>query len=206
MDVRLSCEQMALREAAAQLADRLGPHTVEALADTERAEKLDAAIAGAGWRELRTGSDTGGPWASVVEAALVAEELARGLADTAFTGPTLAAELRRLAGAPAATRAETIVFQPGLDGPAVVDEAGPQVWLAVDARGCDAALVLRREPDGYSLGQVAAPSTDAIAERAVDLTRPTVALPPPPRSSSCAARRGRSATTISPVGTRSDWR
>src|SRR5215472_5181416 len=99
MDVRLSAEQIALRDAAAQLVDRLGPRTVESLDDADRTAKLDAAIAGAEWRELRG-------VASAVEVALVTEELARGLADVAFIGPTLAAELRRVAGAPAATRAE----------------------------------------------------------------------------------------------------
>ena len=46
--------------------------------------------------ELRTAMDDRTPWASAVEVALVAEELGRGLADAAFVGATLAAELRRL--------------------------------------------------------------------------------------------------------------
>ena len=53
-----------------------------------------------GWRELRVAAEGGGPLASGVEAAIVAEELGRGAADASFLGPTLAAELRRLAGAP----------------------------------------------------------------------------------------------------------
>ena len=40
------------------------------------------------------------PLATGVEAGIVAEELGRGLADVSFLGPTLAGELRRLAGAP----------------------------------------------------------------------------------------------------------
>src|SRR5690606_614955 len=102
MDVRLSPEQQALRDSAAQVVDRLGPHAVGELDDAERAAKLDAAVDASGWRELRTASDDGTPWASAVEAALVAEELSRGLADVPYLGPTLAAELRRLAGAPTA--------------------------------------------------------------------------------------------------------
>ena len=98
MDVRLSPEQVALRDAAAQVVERLGPHTVADLDDRERAAKLDAAVAASGWRELRPATDDGSPWASAVEVALVAEELGRGLADAAFVGPTLAAELRRVAG------------------------------------------------------------------------------------------------------------
>ena len=105
MDVRLSPEQVALRDSAAQVVDRLGPHAVGELDDPERAGKLDAAVAASGWRELRSATDDGSPWASGVEVALVAEELGRGLADAPFLGPTLAAELRRLAGAPPAALA-----------------------------------------------------------------------------------------------------
>src|SRR6516225_3444045 len=96
MDVRLSDEQRALRDSAAQMVDRLGPRRVADLTDMERAAKLDAAVEASGWRELRAPAEDGAPWASAVEAATVAEELGRGLADTAFLGPTLAAELRRL--------------------------------------------------------------------------------------------------------------
>ena len=104
MDVRLSPEQVALRHAATQVVDRLGVHGVAALDDHERAAKLDAAVAATGWRELRTATDDGTPWASAVEVALVAEELGRGLADASFLGATLAAELRRRTGAPTAAR------------------------------------------------------------------------------------------------------
>ena len=61
MDVRLSPEQVALRDSAAQVVDRLGPATVAQLDDAERAGKLDAAVAAAGWRELRTATDDGKP-------------------------------------------------------------------------------------------------------------------------------------------------
>jgi alkylation response protein AidB-like acyl-CoA dehydrogenase len=148
MDVRLSAEQVALRDAAARLVDQHGPRTVASLDEPERTAKLDAAIAGAGWRELRQPGDNSGPLASAVETALIAEELARGLADTAFVGPTLAAELRRIAHAPAAPPGETIV----------VDS------LAIDARGCNAALVVQRDGE---LGRVQLTTT----HRASDLTR-----------------------------------
>ncbi|MBV9484981.1 MAG: acyl-CoA dehydrogenase family protein [Frankiaceae bacterium] len=99
MDVRLSAEQRALRDAVAQLVDRLGPSSVADLDDTERRAKLDAAVAAAGWRELRAPDDAGQPWSSAVEPALVAEELGRGLADTSYIGPVLAADLSRRSGA-----------------------------------------------------------------------------------------------------------
>src|SRR5918994_3689018 len=103
MDVRLSPEQMALRDSVSQAVGRLAPHAVGELDDAERATKLDATVTAAGWRELRAPTDDGTPLASVVEAAIVAEELGRGLADVAYLGPTLALELRRLAGGPPAT-------------------------------------------------------------------------------------------------------
>ncbi len=110
MDVRLSAEQGALRDSAVQVVERLGVHAVAHLHDRERAAKLDAAVDASGWRELRTPAEDGGPWASAVEVAIVAEELGRGLADVAFLGPTLAADLRRLSGAPAATGRETVAL------------------------------------------------------------------------------------------------
>ena len=108
MDVRLSPEQQALRDSVAQVADRLGPKAVGQLDDGERAAKLEAAVTASGWRDLRTAEPDGSPLASGVEAAIVAEELGRGLVDAPFLGPTLAAELRRLAGAHPGLVPETI--------------------------------------------------------------------------------------------------
>jgi Acyl-CoA dehydrogenase, C-terminal domain len=170
MDVRLSPEQVALRDAAAHVVDRLGVHSVAELDDTERVSKLEAAVEGSGWRELRTPLDDGSPWASAVEVAVVAEELGRGLADAAFLGPTLAADLRRLAGAPAAGRIETVVLEGRLTRPAEVRgglvEAGV---IALDAGAAASALVLVPERDGYALGEVA---LEQPATGNIDLTRP----------------------------------
>jgi alkylation response protein AidB-like acyl-CoA dehydrogenase len=166
MDVRLSAEQKALRDAAAQVVDRLGPQAVGQLDDRERAAKLDAAVVESGWRELRTPDDGGNPWASAVEVAIIAEELARGCADAAFLGPTLAAELRRLAGAPEATEPETVGLRPDLSGLATVGEPA----VAVDAAGAVAALVLEPVAGGFALARVAVHGDD----RGIDLTRPTI--------------------------------
>jgi hypothetical protein len=173
MDVRLSSEQLALRDSVAQVVDRLGPHAVGELADAERAAKLDAAVAASGWRELRTATDDGSPWASGVEVALVAEELARGLADAAFAGPLLAAELRRLAGAPTASTAETVSLTSDLGGFARGDEAGapPPGALALDAAGAATALVLTADD------HLATVPIDAAATPTVDLTRAVVEIP-----------------------------
>lgn len=151
MDVRLFPEQEALRDAVTALVRRLGPRTVGDLGDTERARKLDAAVAAAGWRELRCEGDGGRPCASGVEVALVAAALGEGLADTPFIGPTLAAELRRLTGARSARHAETVALSRRLDVP------GTEV--AVDAAGATVALGLRDRvavelPVGAELGPV----------------------------------------------------
>jgi alkylation response protein AidB-like acyl-CoA dehydrogenase len=135
MDVRLSPEQEALRDSVALVVERLGPKAVGELDDRERITKLDAAVESSGWRELRTAADDGSPWASGVETAIVAEELARGLADTGFVGPTLAAELRRLTGAAAATERETIAL--------TADLGAPGDSIAIDAVAADSALAMR---------------------------------------------------------------
>jgi len=175
MDVRLSPEQHALRDSAARVADRLGPHAVGELDDVERVTKLDAAVAASGWRELRTATDDGEPWASGVESALVAEELGRGLADAAFLGPTLAAELRRLAGAPPAAAPETVALAPDLSALARRPHGAPAGdGVAVDAEGSASALLFMPTAGGHTLAQVALPE----GAGRVDLTRATVALDP----------------------------
>jgi alkylation response protein AidB-like acyl-CoA dehydrogenase len=170
MDVRLSPEQEALRAAATQVVDRLGVHGVAELDDRERAARLDAAVGASGWRELRTAADDGAPWASAVEVALVAEELGRGLADAAFVGATMAAELRRRVGAPTAAEPETVALTADLVQPATAENGKvPPGAVAIDAHAAASALVLEGAADGYTIG------TAALAGEAVgiDLTRPT---------------------------------
>jgi alkylation response protein AidB-like acyl-CoA dehydrogenase len=164
VDVRLSPEQVALRESAAQVVDRLGPATVAQLDDAERAGKLDAAVLAAGWRELRMPDDHGEPWASAVEVAVIAEELGRGLADAAFLGPTLAADLRRRGGAPATTAIATIVLSSDLSRLAEADDAHA---TAVDAQGASSALLLLPGEGGRRLGVVPL----GAATTSADLTR-----------------------------------
>ena len=176
MDVRLSPEEVALRDAAAQVVDRLGVHGVAELDDMERAAKLDAAVDASGWRELRTATDDGTPWASGVEVALVAEELGRGLADAAFLGATLAAELRRRVGAPPATGPETVALRADLEQPVTTEGgAAPTGALALDASGADATLVLVAGAEGSTVGTVVlGPPT-----LGVDLTRPVAPIRAP---------------------------
>jgi hypothetical protein len=169
MDVRLSSDQQAVRDSATQVVDRLGPRTVGQLDDRERSDRLDAAVASSGWRELRDADDGDAPLASGVEVALIAEELARGLADAPFTGPTLAAELRRRTGAPAATATETVGLTPTLSELTVaVDGALGSELVAVDADRSPSALVLVPAGGGHALAEVAVRPLDLRA----DLTRP----------------------------------
>jgi alkylation response protein AidB-like acyl-CoA dehydrogenase len=174
MDLRLSAEQRDLRDSAARIVGRLGPRSVRDLDDAERKAKLDGAIEAAGWRELRAQGEARAPLASAVEAAIVAEQLGQGLADVSFLGPTLAAELRRLAGAPPGTSRETVALGPDLSAPA--SAAGPGV-VAVDAQGSASALVLVPAAGGHTVAKVLLPSL-AGAWQPVDLTRPEMTAEP----------------------------
>ena len=118
MDVRLTAEQRQLRDAAAKLADDLGPAAVQDLADESRIARLDKQIETTGWRSLRSDGASG------VEVAIVAEEFGRRLVDAPFLGPVLADDLARHIGAEA--RGATLA----------VDDR------AFDARGFQRALLL----------------------------------------------------------------
>ncbi|MUL83306.1 MULTISPECIES: acyl-CoA dehydrogenase family protein [unclassified Mycolicibacterium] len=92
MDVRLTSEQQQLREAAAKLADGLGPGAVQELSDEGRRSRLENTVAATEWRTLRSDGASG------VEVAIIAEEFARGLVDVPFLGPVLADDLARRLG------------------------------------------------------------------------------------------------------------
>src|ERR1700761_1443025 len=96
MDVRLTAEQQQLRDAAAKLADDLGPGAVGDLGENSRISRLDRQIEATGWRSLRSDEASG------VEVAIVAEEFGRRLVDAPFLGPVLADDLARRIGADSA--------------------------------------------------------------------------------------------------------
>jgi hypothetical protein len=100
VDVRLTAEQRELREAAAKLADDLGPGSVADLDDEGRRAKLENAVEGTGFRTLRSDEASG------VEVAIVAEEFGRGLVDVAFLGPLLADDISRRLGRPVASEGQ----------------------------------------------------------------------------------------------------
>jgi hypothetical protein len=118
VDVRLSAEQQQLRDAAAKLADDLGPGSVTDLSDDARITRLNKQIELTGWRFLRSDGASG------VEVAVVAEEFGRGLVDAPFLGPVLADDLARRVGVD------------GSNSTIAVDN------LAIDGRGCQRALLL----------------------------------------------------------------
>jgi hypothetical protein len=128
MDVRLTSEQRQLRDAAAKLADDLGPGSVSELSDESRIARLEKAVDATGWRSLRSDGASG------VEVAIVAEEFGRGLVDVPFLGPALADDLRRHVGVDVSSA--TL----GVDvGSATLGVDG----RAIDARGFARALTLR---------------------------------------------------------------
>jgi hypothetical protein len=105
MDVRLTNEQQQLRDAAAKLADDLGPGSVADLDDQVRVARLEKAVDATGFRTLRSDGASG------VEVAIVAEEFARGLVDVPFLGPVLADDLRQ----------RSVQASAGADDPDTVD-------------------------------------------------------------------------------------
>jgi hypothetical protein len=109
MDVRLTAEQQQLRDAAAKLADDLGPATVADLVDGSRIARLDKQIAATGWRSLRSDGASG------VEVAIVAEEFGRRLVDTPFLGPVLADDLAQRIGADDSAPATVAVDDRAID-------------------------------------------------------------------------------------------
>jgi len=174
MDVRLSPEQHALRDAAAQVVDRLGPDTVVGLDDIERTGRLRAAVDASGWLELRQRAEGDGPLASGVEVAIVAEELGRGLADAPFVGPTMAAELRRRAGAGPAVEPETVLLDRTLSSAAFSRNGETPAGASVDATPGQSALVLLGDDTAarWRLGRVPLRAGDSQ----LDLTRRTAVV------------------------------
>jgi Acyl-CoA dehydrogenase, C-terminal domain len=136
VDVRLTSEQQQLREAAAKLADDLGPGSVADLDDQNRVARLEKAVEATGFRTLRSDGASG------VEVAIVAEEFARGLVDVPFIGPVLADDLAgRVGRAPsAAEERESVDLTKSLAG--VVESPTELGELSEEDAGCWRALAL----------------------------------------------------------------
>ena len=180
MDVRDTPEQAEIRRTARQLARRLGPRTVSDLDDGLRTKQLAKAVRGAGWLELRHEGDDGAPVASGVEAAIIADALAGAVADVAFAGPVLAADLARRAGC-SPTDGGVIAFSPDLIDAAVV--AGPVTMTPIYAVDCAAniqspACVLVPDVGGYCLARIRIEAAeDEVGNKGTDLTRRVRPIP-----------------------------
>jgi hypothetical protein len=133
VDVRLTAEQKELREAAARLADELGPGSVADLDDDGRRARLEKTVAATGFRTLRSDGASG------IEVAIVAEEFGRGLVDVPFIGPVLADELARHGSDVAAVEEPNTVDLTGSlagvaefpDALAGLEEADQRRWYAL---------------------------------------------------------------------------
>lgn len=186
MDTRDTPEQAELRRAARHLARELAVSTVADLEDGTRSERLAAAVRDAGWLELRDDDGTGGPLASGVEGAIIADALGGTAAAVAFAGPILAGDLIRRVGA--THDGAVVAFSPRLvDAAAVVGgvTATPLYAVDVDFKHANAAYVLVPDGDSFALGSVpldVAPpdpqSTDLTrAVRVLPAGSPVVAIP-----------------------------
>ena len=141
-----------------------------------------------------TTAGTGEPLASGVEAAIVAEALGERVADVAFAGPLLAADLARRAGVTADVGA--VASRPSLSGVAVFDGTGDGDRCVRDRRAPGTAYVVVPDGDGYHLATV---SVEADASSA-DLTRAVYAIP---AGHAGAARRR--TPTRSPIDDLAGW-
>jgi alkylation response protein AidB-like acyl-CoA dehydrogenase len=177
VDTRDTPEQAELRRSARQLARELGPGTVADLDDATRRKRLAAAVRDAGWLELRDDKGDGAPLASGIEGAIVAEALGAAVADVAFTGPLLAADLARRAGVHESRRG-VVAFSPALAGAAIVSDAETsEAVYAVDGDDDPAsAYVLVPEGSGYRLAQLHGDGMSGAGSGA-DLTRAVRAIP-----------------------------
>jgi alkylation response protein AidB-like acyl-CoA dehydrogenase len=176
VDARDTPEQAELRRAARQLARDLGPATVADLDDTTRAKRLAVAVADAGWLELRSAAGDGGPLAGGVEAAIVADALGGAVADVAYAGPVLAADLARRVGLDRAESA-VVAWSPPLTEPAdVAGSVTATPTYAVDA-DTDAAWVLVADGAGPRLAQVRLDGVGHDDRGGADLTRSVRVIP-----------------------------
>ena len=175
MDTRYTPEQAELGRTTRRLARELGPRIVADLDDGKRARRLAEAVRDAGWLQLRDDRGDGGPLASGVEAAVIAEALGEAVADVSFAGPVLAADLARRAGARPIDGA-VVAFWPDLVNVAVVSgpaTAAPLCAVDCPAQGPAAAYVLVPDGPDYRLAHVPVDAED----RGADLTRAIRVLP-----------------------------
>ena len=178
MDTRDTPEQAELRRSARQLARELGPLTVADLDDPTRTKRLAAAVRDAGWLELRVDAGDGNPLGGGVEAAIVADALGGAVADVAFAGPLLAADLARRAGVSPTDGAVVAFSSPLVDAAVVPGDGTTETIHAVDAHGeGDVAYVLLQEGSELRLAETRIDVGSGAPSDGSDLTRAVHTIP-----------------------------
>jgi alkylation response protein AidB-like acyl-CoA dehydrogenase len=176
VDTRNTAEQAELRRSSRQLARELGPATVADLDDATRRKRLAAAVRDAGWLELRDDTGAGAPLASGVEAAIVADALGATVADVAFVGPTLAADLARRAGIRATGGAVVACGASLIDAAVAPDAVTSAPVFAVDGGDeVDSAYVLVPEGAAFRVARISTGET--LPNGGSDLTRAVREIP-----------------------------
>jgi alkylation response protein AidB-like acyl-CoA dehydrogenase len=176
VDTRDTPEQAELRRSARRLARALGPAAVPDLDDPTRGARLASAVREAGWLELRDDAGAGAPAGGGVEAAIVADALGSRVADTAFLGPVLAADLARRAGSPGGSRA-VVGFAPALTQAAMVEGSTTTtpIYALDPGRGIERAAVLVPEAEGVRVAYVAF-EPPPVENEGADLTRAVISI------------------------------
>jgi alkylation response protein AidB-like acyl-CoA dehydrogenase len=175
VDARDTPEQAELRSTVRQMAQQLGPRSVLDLDDVRRATRLAEAVRKAGLLDLRSDGGEGEPLAGGVEAAIVADALAGAVADVAFAGPVLAADLARRAGCRPIEGAVIAFSTKLIDATVVTGRVTTTACHAVDCatESEGTAYVLVPDGAGYRLGSVQVQGASAGA----DLTRTLRSIP-----------------------------
>jgi alkylation response protein AidB-like acyl-CoA dehydrogenase len=188
VDTRDTAEQAELRRAAGRLARELGPTSVAELDDATRVKRLMGAVQDAGWLELRDDAGDGAPLATAVEAAIVAEALGASVADTAFIGPVLGADLARRAALPSCDAAPVALGASLIGAAEATDRTTSAVYVVDGGPELGAACVLTGRVGARSVARLAldAPSTTGGG---ADLTRSVHTIPGGTRTQIVAERQ-----------------
>ena len=204
MDVRLSPEQQALRDSAAQVVDRLGPQAVGQLDDRERADEARRRRRRLGLaRAAQRRTTAAHRWPSGVEVG----DRRRGARPRPRRRAVPRPDARRRAAAPGRRAAgrptrETVALAAGARRAGRSSPTAARRGRVADRRRAvpTTALVLLPDADGHALGRGRRCGPTASG---VDLTRPTGRVDAGARRRRSATRPGCSTPTTSLAGPRS---
>jgi alkylation response protein AidB-like acyl-CoA dehydrogenase len=160
MEIGFTAEQEELANAVRSLAARVGLTGTREVG-TSDTESIWARLCDLDLPGLRMPEGAGGSAALITDVMIVVEELSRHLVPVPYLGPTLGAELLRLAGAPASIlaalasgkRRYTVVLDPRLKELGRIDDVDALAWDAASASGAvgldgagDVRIVALSEP------------------------------------------------------------